>query len=148
MIDYQRKQMEEGVLSYYLPSNVYRFGGMGTSSPYMEIAAVTNMGNAYLLYFDLSVFPANKPNVYVERMLYDRNGRPMDGPSATNHTLNVHPTNRWTQICHYHPDAWTTGVSLWLVYMKCTLWLNMYEQTLKTGHDMDFYLRHMGENDI
>ena len=37
-------------------------------------------------------------------------------------------------------------MSLWMVYVRCVLWLNIYEQTLRTGKDMEYYLRHMGQH--
>ena len=37
-------------------------------------------------------------------------------------------------------------MSLWMVYVRCVLWLNIYEQTLRTRRDMEYYLRHMDAN--
>ena len=91
---------------------------------------------------ELENYPSQKPNAYVECMLRDCHGRMMNSASSPNHTLSPHP-NGWTQICHYHPDAWEPNMSLWMVYVRCVLWLNIYEQTLKTGYDMEHYLKHM-----
>ncbi|MCD8388415.1 MAG: hypothetical protein LUD17_16270 [Bacteroidales bacterium] len=145
MMDSQRQQIEHQVLSYYLPSNVFRFCNMGTSKPYLQAAAQTNDGAAYLLYFDLTTFPQQKPNVYVQQMLYTKSGQRMDSVSASNHTLTPHP-NGWTQLCHYASDAWTPDVTLWKVYLKCRLWLEMYRAHLRTGKPIDYYLNHQSRS--
>lgn len=140
MIDYQRKQLEEAVLGAYLPSNMYRFGGIGTSSPYLEAGVVANDSSCYLLYFDLSMFPNSKPKVYVKEMLYTKAGSPMNSASSQNHTLTS--WNGWTQLCHYNDSKWGPDVSLWKVYLKCRLWIEMYRAHLRTGKTMEYYLNH------
>lgn len=136
----ERYQLEDQVMGTYLPKNMYRFCGLGTSSPYMQAGVVTNDGKCYLLRFDLRPFPQSKPRVYVEEMLRTKSGAPMDGPSGTNHTLT--PWNGWTQLCHYNDSSWEVNVSLWKVYLKCRLWLEMYSAHLRTGKPMDYYLNH------
>lgn len=142
-MDIERKSLEEQVIYHYMGNtSSFEFGNLTTSTPYLRIAARTNNGKIYVLRMELEDYPDVKPNVYVECMLKDCHGDPMDGASSSNHTLSAHP-NGWTQICHYHPDAWKKNMSLWMVYVRCVLWLNIYEQTLRTGKDMDFYLKHM-----
>lgn len=147
-MDQYRYNLEKQVIGHYMSNpNSYQFGGIGTSAPYLRIAAQTNNNHVFVLNMDLRGYPDVKPNVYVECMLKDCHGNLMNGVSAKNHTLT--PNDRgWTQICHYHPSAWRPDLSLWLVYLKCVIWLNIYEQTLRTGKDMDYYLRHQGENDV
>lgn len=140
MIDMQRKNIEEQVLAYYLPSNMYRFRNIGTNQPYLEAAVQANDGATYLLYFDLAPFPNAKPKVYVEKMLTTKSGSPMDSASAPNHTLTS--WNGWTQLCHYNDAAWSPDVTLWKVYLKCRLWIEMYRAHLRTGKPMDYYLNH------
>lgn len=145
-MDNQRKQLEEQVISHYMGgTKSFAFGDLHTDTPYLRIAARTNSGKVYVLRLELDNYPAKKPNAYVECMLRDCHGHLMDAPSSTNHTLSPH-SNNWTQICHYHPNAWRPDMSLWMVYVRCVLWLNIYEQTLRTGNDMEYYLRHMGED--
>lgn len=139
-MDNNRKNMEEQVLKYYLPANMFRFRNIGTDKPYLEAAVRTNDGSTYLLYFDLTPFPASKPRVFVEKMLSTKNGEPMDSASASNHTLTS--WNGWTQLCHYNDSAWTPDVTLWKVYLKCRLWLEMYRAHLRTGKNMDYFLNH------
>lgn len=142
-MDSQRKQLEEQVISHYMGGKkAFAFGDLMTTKPYLRIAARTNSGHVYVLRMELDGYPYNKPNVYVECMLRDCHGNLMNGASSTNHTLSPHP-NGWTQVCHYHPSAWKPNMSLWMVYVRCVLWLNIYEQTLRTGRDMAYYLKHM-----
>lgn len=136
----ERYQMEDAVLANYLPRNMFRFCNLNTPEPYMQAGVVTNDGNCYLLRFVLTGFPNQKPRVYVEEMLRTRSGAPMNEPSGTNHTLSS--WNGWTQLCHYNDNCWTTDVSLWKVYLKCRLWLEMYRAHLRTGKTMEYYLNH------
>jgi hypothetical protein len=141
MIDQHRVRIEEQVLAYYLPSNMFRFRGIGTSTPNLQAAVQANDGATYLLYFDLRSFPMGKPQVYVQQMLYTRDNKKMDSPSASNHTLTS--WNGWTQLCHYKDAEWTPDVTLWKVYMICRLWIEVYRAHLRTGKPMDYYLNHM-----
>lgn len=143
-MDLARKNLEEQVISHYMGgTKSFTFCNMNTSTPYLRIAARTNSGKVYVLRMELDNYPQKKPTVYVECMLRDCHGVLMDSASSSNHTLNSHTTYNWTQICHYHPEAWRPDMSLWMVYVRCVLWLNIYEQTLRTGRDMEYYLKHM-----
>ena len=139
-MNYARYQAELSVLSSKLSSSWYNFDGIGTATPSLRMAARTNGGNLYTLYFDLSQFPMSIPKVFVTKMLKTKNGTEMRGCSASMHTLSSE--HGWTRICHYGHDAWTPNVSLYKVYIKCRLWLEMYEAHLRTGHEIDYYLNH------
>lgn len=146
-MDYERKRLEEQVISHYMGgTGKFAFGNLSTLTPYLRIVARTNSGNPYVIRMELANYPNQKPNAYIEGMLKDCHGREMNTASAINHTLDRHKTQNWTQICHYHPDAWRPDMSLWMVYVRCVLWLNIYEQTLRTGLDMEYYLQHMGSD--
>ena len=139
-MDQQRLQSEEQVIAHYMGGNKsFQFCDMATDKPYLRIAAKTNSNNVYVLHIDLDDYPNKKPNAYVECMLKDYRGHKMDGASSSNHTLTAHPKG-WTQICHYHPDAWRPNMSLWMVYVRCVLWLNVYECSVRHGKKMEHYL--------
>lgn len=125
----ERFLAENQVLASKVPSSAYRFIGIGTSSPYLRIAARTNNGHIYTPHFDLRGFPESSPKVFVTKMLKDKSCNDMSGASGSMHTL-----------CSEH--GWTPYVSLFKVYVKCCLWLNMYEQHLLTGMPIEFYLNH------
>lgn len=135
-----RYAAELSVLQQRLPSSSYRFFGIGSPSPYLRIGARTNSGNVYTLHMDLTDFPMGVPKVFVTKMLKSKTGSDMDDASGAMHTL---PSEYgWTRICHYGYGSWTPGVSLYKVYVKCRLWLEMYEAHLRTGHPIDYYLNH------
>ena len=140
MMKHSRYQAEIKVLEEKLPSNIYRFMDMNTAKPYLAMAARTNCGNIYTLRIELGTFPENIPKVFVTKMLYDINGRPLDTPDAAMHVLLSE--NGCTQICHYGSSSWTNRVSLYKVYIKCRLWLEMFEAHLRTGEPIDYYLKH------
>ena len=145
-MDRERYELEKNVIAHYMHNpNAYAFGNLDGSTPYLRIVAQTNSGKAYVLRIECSNYPNTKPNAYVECMLCDHRGVLMDSASSSNHTLSPH-ANGWTQICHYHPNAWKPNMSLWMVYIRCVMWLNIYEQTLKTKQPMEHYLRHMDGN--
>lgn len=141
MMTQQRLQAERQALSQFLPPNAYRFMDMDTDFPYVLMAVKTNRGNVYTLRVDLCYFPDEVPDVFVTRMLKDRYGQKMDSVSADMHTLESR--YGYTAICHYGYDSWTPRVSLAKVYVKCRLWLEMYELHLQTGNEIDYYLNHM-----
>lgn len=135
-----RLAAEKAVLAQKLPSNIYMFRDMGTSNAHLLVAARTNRGNIYTLKIMLNGFPNSCPKVFVNKMLYTKSGSPMDNPSPEMHTLTAE--NNCTKICHYGPSSWTPMVSLYKVYVKARLWLEMYELHLQTGNNIDYYLNH------
>lgn len=135
---------ETQILDYYLGPRQYSFGNMDTSRPFLKIAVKTNNGRVYVLYFDLSTFPSTKPRVYVTQMLRTKSGELMDSPSAANHTLES--WNNWTQLCHYSSDQWTPDVTLWHVFLRCRVWLEVYQAHLRTGINMNQILKHQNSH--
>ena len=142
-MDNERYQAELRLLTRKFPSNAFRFFNAGPGAvgePYLRIGAKTNSGNVYTFHMDLSSFPMSQPKVFVTRMLKDACGNDMDCASRAMHTLTAE--NGWTRICHYGPSSWTPAVSLYKVYVKCRLWLEMYEAHLRTGKPLDYWLNH------
>lgn len=137
---YQRYHDENAILDNYLGARQYSFGGMDTNRPFLKIAVKTNNGKVYVLYYDLSTIPSTKPKVYVTQMLRTQRGELMDSPNAANHTLTS--WNNWTQLCHYADDQWTPDITLWHVFLKCRVWLEVYQTHLRTGVDMGRLLKH------
>lgn len=135
-----RYEAELQVLNRYLTPNLFKFKDMGTSRAHLVMAARTNRKNIYTLYIPLDGFPETLPKVFVTRMLKSRTGEDLDGASAAMHTLPSE--NGWTRLCHYASDSWTEDVSLYKVYIKCRLWLEMYELHLQNGRPIDYYLNH------
>ena len=135
-----RYEAELQVLNRYLTPNLFKFQDMGTSRAHLVMAARTNRKNIYTLYIPLDGFPEALPKVFVTRMLQNRSGEILNEASAAMHTLPSE--NGWTRLCHYAADSWTEDVSLYKVYIKCRLWLEMYELHLQNGRPIDYYLNH------
>ena len=134
-----RINAEANLLNRKLPKDVWRFQEMTTDHPYLVVAAKTNRGNLYTIRIELRDFPQSIPEAFVVKRLKDWQGN--DIPfSAEMHFLGY--KNGMSRICHYGNLSWTPGVSLYKVYIKCRLWLEMYEQHLATGNDIDYYLKH------
>ncbi len=140
MISNERLELEKSVLARKLPSNAYRFIDIGKSKPYLVIAAKTNRGNIYTLRIELDEFPNEIPKAFITKMLYTKQGDQMNGCSASMHTLSSE--YGYTRICHYGNSSWTPNVALYKVYVKCRLWLEMYELHLDNGKPIDYYLNH------
>lgn len=135
-----RFERERQVLLGHLGANLFRFFNVDSSDTYVVMGARTNSGNVYTLRVELDDFPFDIPPVYVTQMLTDIDGNPLDEVSAEMHVLT--PKNGRTRICHYGPASWTPAVSIFKVFVKCRLWLEMYELHLKTGRPIDYYLNH------
>ena len=140
MMDKDRLLAEQDVLSRKLPGNAYKFMDMDTPKPYIVMAAKTNKGNVYTLKIELDEFPQSIPKAFVRKMLKTKTGQDMSGTSGAMHTLQSE--NGFTRICHYGYNSWTEMVSIYKIYIKCRLWLEMYELHLLTGKNMDYYLNH------
>jgi len=140
MMNARRLEMEKQVLAKHLPANTYRFVGLNSATPYLLMAAMTNSGHVYTLKIYLDEFPFRVPKVLVMNDIRTKDNRKMSQPSASMHVLGTY--EKHVQICHYGEQSWTPSVSLYLVFIKCRLWLEMYEEHLKTGKPIDYYLKH------
>ena len=144
MMTSERHHKENIVLEHYLGPKAYSFGGIGTSQPFLKAGVKTNNGNVYVLYYDLSTFPSTKPKVYVTQMLCTRNGELMDSKSSSNCTLTS--WNNWTQLCLFSDALWTPDITLWHVYLKCRVWLEVYQTHLRTGRDIGSLLKYQNSH--
>ena len=136
----ERYRIECAVLRSRLPENIYKFIDLDKPSAHLCMAARTNRGTLYTLYIELAGFPESLPRVFVTQLLRDHAGRPLNEASARMHTL---PSDYgWTRLCHYGFSFWKANVSLYKIYVKCRLWLEMYELHLQTGNTIDYYLNH------
>lgn len=135
MMDYQRYQAEVKVLTD--KGVPFRFFDLDRNLPYVLMAAKTNQGTVYKLRMDLDDFPYDKPFVSTTEVLYTKSGKPMTDCSGHMHCLS---SPYGTGICHYG-GAWNPSISLYKVFIKCRLWLEMYELHLQTGMPIEYYLK-------
>lgn len=135
----ERCKAEVEVLKKKLKPNTYKFKEDNGRS-YVLFAARIN-GKIYTIWIDLGNFPESIPRAGTTQMLKSKDGNNLDFPSGPMHTL----TSMYggTCICYYGVNAWTPMVSLYKIYVKCCLWLEIYEKYhLKTGKPISFYLHH------
>ncbi|MBR1565112.1 MAG: hypothetical protein IJ650_07190 [Paludibacteraceae bacterium] len=135
-----RLKKEQEVLAERVPPNMYRFEGLNSFSPYLLIAAMTNSGKVYTLKIHLETFPENVPQVEVLNPIRDKKGKKLNEVSGQMHVLGS--LHGHTLICHYSAASWTPQVSLYKIFIKCRLWFEMYEEHLKTGYNIDTFLKH------
>lgn len=99
----------------------------------------------FTLQIYLGLFPYAPPPVFVDRMLYDRRGNPLDAPSHDCHTLQA--SDGRTQICYYKPSMWVTNETLWNVYRLGVLWCQSYWNWINTGIEtIDYWIKQNKEN--
>jgi len=119
----------------------FRFLDFNTSHPYLFVAQQTNSGKVYTIKVDLSEnYPYNIPKVFIThpKPLLTRSGGSMLEPSHTMHTLQGE--NGCVRVCHYGTQDWHPNVTLYQIIIKVRVWLEMYENHLKTGRPLDYYL--------
>lgn len=121
-----------------VPDEAYRFF-TDRRKPYAVFAARTKK-KVYTLHMDLRHFPNEPPKVFVTQMLKDQDGEKLDSADGSMHVLESE--HGWTRICHYSESSWTPNVSLYKIYVKCCLWLFVYELHLENGNSIDYYLNH------
>ena len=105
----------------------------------------TNSNKTYVLWIPLQGFPDSAPPMYVvePQGLLDCDGQLLSekGASSSFHLLS--PKNGSIQICHYNDQFWSDAVTLSKVLMKGRLWLEAYEQHMRSGKAISHYLPHM-----
>ena len=139
MFDQKRYEEEFKVLKSKLPDNAWTFRDLNGPRPYLAAAVKTRSGRLYTIQIELADFPNSVPKVFVTQMLRDCDGNEMRDGKHSSHTLTSE--HGWTRICHYGLESWTPRVALYKIYVKCALWLNIYELHLKTHLPMEYYLK-------
>ena len=135
-----RLNVEYRVLKEYFQEKTFKFIRFNTDRPALAIAQQTNSGNIYTIEIILSNFPNSVPDAFITnpKPLLTYSGETMLTASHSMHTLNGE--NGCVKVCHYHPSDWHPNVSLYKVVLKIRIWLEMYEEHLKTGRPLSDYL--------
>ena len=125
---------------FYLLSQAFSVKQFKLTSNTLTIALQTNSKKIYTVRIDLANHPYEVPKVFITnpKPLLDRSGNPMLDASHPMHTLGGE--NGCTRICHYGASQWHPGVYLYQVVVKVRVWLEVYENHLKTGYPLDKYL--------
>ncbi|MBO5808775.1 MAG: hypothetical protein J6R15_05440 [Bacteroidales bacterium] len=131
-----RLNLEYNILSRYFKPKQFRL-----TNDELLFAVQTNSLKVYTLRVDLTNdYPYNVPKAFITnpKPLRDKWGNPMIDASHSMHTLPAE--NGCTRICHYGSIDWGPNVSLYQIIIKIRIWLEMYENHLKTGAPLDRYL--------
>ena len=125
---------------FYLLSQAFSVKQFKLTNNTLTIALQTNSRKIYTVRMELNDYPYAVPKVFITspKPLYDRSGNALLNASHPMHTLTGE--NGCTRICHYGPSQWHPGVYLYQVVVKVRIWLEVYENHLKTGHPLDKYL--------
>ena len=112
----------------------------------VDVDFTTNVAGRYTLRLYI---PADYPNscpklaiVRSSKPLKLRNGDNLPALSDECHTLDL-SVDGYQCLCHYHPSSWSANNTMYLVFLKGRLWLEAYENHLRTGKDIDLYLKHV-----
>ncbi len=137
----ERLKMEYLGLKTILTEKEFRFLDFNTDKPYCIIAQQTNSKKIYTIKIDLSNnYPNTVPPAFITspKPLLSKTGASMLGASHSMHTLTGE--NGCVRVCHYGPNQWNPNVSLYKIIIKIRVWLEAYENHLKTGEDLSKYL--------
>ena len=123
----------------------YRFILQASGGEFQSLHCViaSQSGKKYALYMDLNRFPDGLPKIYVQHPhpLCRRGGESMAVVSGEYHTLSPNEDGH-VQICHYGASQWHANISLVKCVLRSKIWLDAYEQHLKTGKTIDTWLAH------
>ncbi len=123
MMDAERLNAEKLLLERKLPSNCYRFRDMETDFPYIVMAAKTNRGNLYTLRIDLELFPENRPKLYIVNKFNKDGDKLFLNSNPSIHTIEC---EKGMMLLDYI-TSWSPIISLYSVYYRGKMWLEMFE---------------------
>ena len=111
----------------------------------VEIDFSTNVGGRYTLRLYVpDDWPNSCPDLTIafsSKPIKKRNGDAMPTRNGQFHTLNY--LDGCLCICHFKPATWDANNTMYLVFLKGRLWLEAFENHLKSGYAIDHYLKHM-----
>lgn len=111
----------------------------------VDVDFKTNVGGRYTLRLHVpNDYPNSCPSLSIvsaSKAIRKRNGDPLPAGSLQFHTLGK--IDGYYTICHFRPSTWDANNTMYLVFLKGRLWLEAFENHLKTGYDIDHYLKHM-----
>ena len=144
-MDQRRFQYEQALMEKYFPRKHQWVNMDDPQNAFLDFAHTSASGRSYNLKI---VIPPDYPNslsqVFVmypkPDKFVDHRGKPLYqyGPDHNMHLL--HPNGKFAQLCHFLKDDWHPNCSLYLVAVKCALWLEVYEQHLATGQPIDTFV--------
>jgi hypothetical protein len=135
-----RKQFEIAILNQYF---THRFAFFEKESrKWLEVGLRSNQGLVYKLVIEISQnYPYQMPmaTITFPKLLKGFNGKKINSYSHELHTLEC--TKEYIGLCLFHPNQWSPNQSLYKVIVKAKLWIEAYENYLKTGKNINTYLK-------
>jgi hypothetical protein len=139
----KRLSHELVILRRFFPSMTWQNPTV-PGATYVEGPLWSNSGARYQLrVYVPAQFPAICPDMIVAwpAPLRDHRGKAMTKASNSMHTLGTRDGG--TMICHYNPARWVPENTLYKVLLKGRIWLEAYEGHLRSGNQIEYFLKHM-----
>ena len=138
-----RLRIEAQILERHFPGRHAFRDALGPGGGFLDLDLRSSAGRLYRVRMDLQPdYPAAVPRVFLRdpRDLVTREGWSLveQSPSHRMHTLQ--PVDGCLQLCHYRRENWHSNVTLYKVALKCLLWIEAFENHLKTGRPLVDYL--------
>lgn len=142
-MDNTRYKIERTVLDRNFPGRFTFINGTSARQGYLDLNLRTSAARDYRLKIMIPRdYPSSVPEVYLVRPEILRTSRGTNladiSPSHPMHTLK--PMGNYNQLCHYKAENWHANVTLYKVALKCLIWLEAYEQHLRTGKPLIHFL--------
>lgn len=136
----QEEGFDQFSVYWYRSTDSYEASGVASS----------NSGRAYSLAIPIpSGYPQQRPPMYLTDpcplLMADGSRISALGTSHNMHTLSPSSSGQ-VQICHWRDNRWHSGILLRKVFLKGLLWIEAYEQHLKTGRPLAEFVLTMKEN--
>lgn len=142
-MDAARIRIEEAVLAEHFPRRYVFHPPTHGRSGYLEVTLKSSRGRHYRLKVMLAAdYPARVPEVYLvyPETLPDHRKRNLASLSPSHKMHLLKPMGNFVQLCHYKPENWHPNVTLYKVALKCLLWIEAYEDHLRSGQPIVDYL--------
>lgn len=138
----QRLGYEKGILRHFNMDTDFSFENITDSENCELIGWIkTSFGNYYKIRCRIADFPNSCPEAYVVYpKMRDFHGRRLTeyGTSHSMHLLT--PKNDEVHMCLYKSDFWNPNNTLVQLILKAKIWLEAYEQHMRTGMDIDTFV--------
>ena len=144
-MDERRLQYEQALMAKYFPKKHQWANMHDPNNAYLDFAHTTASGRSYNLKIAIPPdYPNSLAQVFVmypaPEQFVDHWNKPLYQYGANHEMHLLLPNGKFAQLCHFLPNDWHPNCSLYLVAVKCALWLEIYERHLATGQPIDHFV--------
>lgn len=135
-----RKQFELAILNQFF-KNRYAFMTEGRNE-WFEVGLKSNQGNVYKITISIPLnYPYELPETAITFPTELRGFKRSKIKSFCHemHTLSCLKSS--LGLCLFHPSQWHPNQSIYKVIVKTKLWIEAYENHVKTGQNINTYLK-------